>query len=145
VPNLSVVYADDSGDTHLTHIELAPGERAGGLDYRELSDVPVTTLTITEMLERRPTRDLHPPPRRQLVVILQGELEIATTDGDRQRFGIGDCVLVDDLYSKGHTFEDVGLDPLTTIQVGIAADWPLSGIAGRFVPGAQLASRTENG
>jgi len=121
VAKLILVYADESADTHLTDMQLAPG--GGPLRHRELPHVPVTTMTITDMLERRPTRDLHPPPRRQLVVILRGELEIATTAGDRQRLGIGDCVLVDDLNSKGHTFEDVGEDPLLTVQVGIAEDW----------------------
>ncbi|MBO0727980.1 MAG: hypothetical protein J2P57_01900 [Acidimicrobiaceae bacterium] len=143
--HLTLVYGDDTGDTHLTDIQLLPGGGAGGLAYRELPDVPVTTMTVTDMLERRPTRDLHPPPRRQLVVILRGEIEIATTSGDRQRLGVGDCVLVDDLDSKGHTFEDVGDEPLLTVQVGIASNWPVRGIAGRDASGAQPASQTETG
>jgi hypothetical protein len=122
------VYADDAGQTHLARIDLpAPDDRDGGGRRVELVDAPTTTLSITEMLERRPTRDLHPPPRRQLLVILGGEFEITTTSGDRQRFQPGDCIFVDDLGSEGHTFADVGEDPLITLQIGIASDWKWPG------------------
>lgn len=44
----------------------------------------------------------HPTPRRQYLVVLAGGFEIETTDGQKQRFGIGDVVLLNDTEGKGH-------------------------------------------
>jgi hypothetical protein len=124
-PNLKRVYADDAGDTHLVSIDLtAGGDPAGGEPNRvSLSGIPTTTMSMSKLLERRPYYDLHPAPRRQFVVVLQGAFEITTTAGDRQRFGPGDCLLADDVDSKGHTFEDVGEERLLTMTVGVTVDW----------------------
>jgi uncharacterized cupin superfamily protein len=45
----------------------------------------------------------HPAPRRQLVVVLDGEFEIATTDGDRRTLTPGMIALVEDVEGRGHT------------------------------------------
>ena len=44
----------------------------------------------------------HPAPRRQLVVVLSGELEVTTTDGVSRRFGPGQLFLADDRGGRGH-------------------------------------------
>ena len=119
------MFADDAGETHFAAIVLVDDEDTGSGPSRSLLDVPTTTIAITEMLGARPTRDLHPPPRRQLVIVLQGAFEVTTSLGVTQRFETGDCLLVDDVEGKGHTFADVGDDPLITVQVGIAADWQI--------------------
>jgi hypothetical protein len=121
------VYADAEGETHLAQLALPAEPSRGGGRSREVADIPTTTLSITEMHERRPTRDLHPPPRRQLVVILRGEFEVATTAGARTRFGPGDCLFVDDLDGRGHAFDDVGIEPLVTLQIGIDGNWSWPG------------------
>jgi hypothetical protein len=128
VANITRVYADAEGETHLDRLSFpSEGPSRGGGRSLEVADIPTTTLTITEMRERRPTRGLHPPPRRQIVVVLRGAFEVATTAGARSRFGPGDCVFVDDLDGKGHAFVDVGTEPLVTLQIGIAPDWSWPG------------------
>jgi hypothetical protein len=44
----------------------------------------------------------HPTPRRQLFVVLSGEVEGWTSKGDTRRFGAGDCLLMEDTVGKGH-------------------------------------------
>lgn len=44
----------------------------------------------------------HPAPRRQLVIFLDGEAEIETTDGERRTFPPGGVVLVEDISGRGH-------------------------------------------
>jgi hypothetical protein len=44
----------------------------------------------------------HPAPRRQFVIVLDGEFEIETTDGDRRIFPPGGVALVDDTAGCGH-------------------------------------------
>jgi Cupin domain len=122
-PTLARVYADEEGNTHLGSIDLPEARDDRGGRGRERTGIPATTVAITEMLERRRSAGLHPPPRRQFVVVMRGAFEVITTSGDRARLGTGDCVLVDDVGSKGHTFEDVGDEPLVTLQIGLADDW----------------------
>jgi quercetin dioxygenase-like cupin family protein len=48
-------------------------------------------------------QDWHPAPRRQLVAVLSGALEVGTPDGQVRRFGPGDLFLADDVGTRGHT------------------------------------------
>jgi hypothetical protein len=118
------VYGDDAGETHLETVDLAElgpvPDRTPSVGF---TDVPTTTLAVTESLVRRPAWGVHPPPRRQLLVVLSGAFEVAATDGGRARIEAGGCLLVDDVDSAGHSFADVGDDRLVTVQVGIDAGW----------------------
>jgi hypothetical protein len=118
------VYGDEQGDTHLIPVELpevptddGPGSRFG------LSGIPTTTLSIGRLTGPKLDQGLHTPPRRQVVVVLRGALEVTTTAGDRHRFGRGDCLLADDLDSKGHITRDVGDEYLMTMTIGVPEDW----------------------
>jgi quercetin dioxygenase-like cupin family protein len=64
--------------------------------------------------------DWHPAPRRQFVIILQGQLEIGLGDGSKQVFGAGDARLVEDTTGKGHTTRVVGNQPVVTATVPLA-------------------------
>lgn len=44
----------------------------------------------------------HPAPRRQLVTVLSGTLEVTTTDGTARRFRPGGVFLADDAGTSGH-------------------------------------------
>ncbi len=46
--------------------------------------------------------DWHPAPRRQWIILLDGEIEIETGDGERRRFGGGDILRLTDTEGKGH-------------------------------------------
>ena len=52
--------------------------------------------------------DMHPAPRRQYVITLQGETEIILGDGTSRIFGPGDVLLAEDLTGKGHITRTVG-------------------------------------
>lgn len=128
-PRLMRVYADETGETHLAEVHVpGPAEpTVGSSRSRVLRDVPTTTLDLVEATEHRPKLDLHPPPRRQLVVVLRGTIEITATDGDRRRFGPGDVLLAEDMIGKGHYYEDVGEDLPMTISIGIPDHWSWPG------------------
>jgi hypothetical protein len=123
------VFGDDLGATHLARVELPATE--GGDDHLRktlaIRDIPVTTMNVTELLERMPDGALHTPPRRQLVVVLRGEMEITTTAGDQRRFRAGDGLVADDLDTKGHVTRDVGDDLLITLAIGIDSEWRCPG------------------
>ena len=56
---------------------------------------------VTTPNDLRDTRP-HPAPRRQLVFVLDGEIEIETSDGERRTFPPGGVVLVEDTVGSGH-------------------------------------------
>lgn len=119
------MYANDAGHTTFADLEIPGPEVSFDGDPRShaLRDIPATTVNITELLESRPKLDLHPPPRRQWVVILQGAMEISTTTGERRRFEPGDCLLAEDMHGRGHCTEDVGEDRLVTLNIGAPDGW----------------------
>ena len=44
----------------------------------------------------------HPSPRRQLFIVLTGEVEGWTSKGDKRIFTAGSCLLMEDTTGKGH-------------------------------------------
>jgi hypothetical protein len=49
--------------------------------------------------------DFHPAPRRQLVILLKGQVEYFCGDGSRRLLGSGDILVVDDTKGQGHRAE----------------------------------------
>jgi len=116
------IHGDREGETHLTRLEFPVKETPAGL-VRGLNDLPATTLGFGEFVGRKPDVGLHTAPRRQILVVLSGELEIVTTLGDSRRLGPGDALLADDIGSKGHISRDVGTNPLMLLAIGISPEW----------------------
>jgi hypothetical protein len=52
--------------------------------------------------------DWHCAPRRQFIVLLDGEIEVEVTSGEKRRFTGGDVLLVDDTTGTGHRTRTVG-------------------------------------
>jgi hypothetical protein len=52
-------------------------------------------------------QDWHHAPRRQLVAVLSGLLEVEVGDGTKARFNPGDCFIADDLAGRGHLTRDL--------------------------------------
>jgi hypothetical protein len=96
---LTRVYGDSSGETRLEEVEVQGGFGA-----------PIPSIAIRIGLSRSAHLEFHPAPARGLVVALRGEFEIATTTGDRKRFRQGEWLVVDDVGTKGHTFEPFAED-----------------------------------
>ena len=53
-------------------------------------------------------QDWHTAPARQLVVVLCGEIEVETTDGERRRWRTGDCFVPADVTGRGHRTRVIG-------------------------------------
>jgi len=47
-------------------------------------------------------QDWHTAPARQLVVVLAGEIEVETTDGERRRWRTGEAFVPADVTGRGH-------------------------------------------
>lgn len=97
-------YTDETGETHIeaVNVELTPRDFAPPAPPLFLSSfVPATGFGYL----RFPPGwegDWHPTPKRQMIIILSGEVEGSTSDGQRRRFGPGSVVLLEDTTGKGH-------------------------------------------
>ena len=122
------VYAGEDGETHLARLELPLAPASAGPPRRAaVADVPTTTLGMSELLEPKPDSGLHRAPRRQLVVVLRGEMEVVTSTGASQRLGAGDCLLAEDVDGNGHHTRETGDEPLSTLNIGIDPGWTWPG------------------
>ena len=93
------IYSDENGHSRFEdrEIPLKEGGEIGNLS--EL--VPAKGMIFREVL---PTYDydFHNAPQRQYIILLDGEIEIETSLGDKRQFKGGDILLVEDTQGKGH-------------------------------------------
>lgn len=93
------IFADAQGESHFEDrdIPLADGGPLGAMSER----MPAHGVIFRE---NEPGYDLdwHCAPRRQYIVLLDGEIELTVSDGETRRFRGGDVVLVEDTTGKGH-------------------------------------------
>jgi quercetin dioxygenase-like cupin family protein len=87
------------GVSHFQDIEVAL-EDAG--EIGRLSEVQRATGVIFRETSPGYDFDWHPAPRRQYIVLLDGNIEITVGDGETRRFTGGDILLVEDTTGRGH-------------------------------------------
>jgi len=62
----------------------------------------------------------HDTGRKRYIVVISGEAEVTTTDGDKLRLVPGKICLAEDLTGKGHTFRVVGNEEWVALFVNFA-------------------------
>ncbi|WP_210489902.1 hypothetical protein [Rufibacter aurantiacus] len=97
--NITRVYADESGESHFA--QLAKPLRSAG-DIGFLSDPEEVESIIFRKVLPSYDYDFHCAPARQYIVLLDGEIEIETSLGEKRQFKAGDILLVEDTNGKGH-------------------------------------------
>jgi hypothetical protein len=123
------LHGDPEGETHLRVVDLPVNETDAGT-VRNLSGIPVTTAGLGAFVGRKPDVGMHQAPRRQLLVVLDGALEIVTSDEQQTVLRPGDVLFADDVGTKGHISRDVGNGPLSIMAVGVSDEWALLPIDG---------------
>jgi hypothetical protein len=97
------IRTGDDGESHFEEIELPMD-----LTQRRSTSaaIPATRAAfgVSEALE---PQDWHHAPRRQLVAVLSGVLEVEVGGGAAARFGPGECFIADDLSGRGHLTRDL--------------------------------------
>ena len=116
------LHGDADGETHLAVLEFPETETFAGT-VRALNDIPVTTMGFGEFVGRKPDAGLHPAPRHQVLVVLNGERELETSLGEQEHLRPGDVLLADDIGTKGHHSRDVGDEPLSLLAIAIGDAW----------------------
>ena len=93
------IFSDKSGESYFEDIEI-PLKVDGEIGF--LSEkIPSKEITFRKV---KPSYDydFHTAPQRQYIILLDGEIEIETSLGDKRIFRGGDILLVEDTQGKGH-------------------------------------------
>ncbi len=98
------LYADENGDSHFekAEIELTPNQYAPPAPSFDVSEPVQTTRYVMVRFPAGWNSELHRTPRRQLFIVLSGELEGAASDGSIVTLSAGDVLLMEDTTGKGH-------------------------------------------
>lgn len=63
--------------------------------------------------------DFHPSPRRRLVLVTEGGLEITVSDGERRVFRPGDVLSIRDTWGRGHCSRALDGRPFRSAFIGL--------------------------
>jgi hypothetical protein len=93
------IYNDPEGESHFEDIEIqmVDGGEIGFLSGR----IPVKEV-IFRKVKPSYDYDFHNAPQRQYIILLDGEIEIETSLGEKRIFKGGDVLLAEDTEGKGH-------------------------------------------
>lgn len=98
------VYSDENGESHFEDITI-PMEKAGEIGSLSES-LPAKSIIFREV---EPSYDynFHNAPQKQYIILLDGEIEIETSLGEKRRFKGGEILLVEDTTGKGHKTKNI--------------------------------------
>src|SRR5947209_16401898 len=93
------VYSDSNGESYFEDIEI-PLKEAGSVG--RLSDVLPAEGIVFREVEPSYDWNFHSAPQKQYIVLLDCEIEIETSLGDKRIFKAGGVLLAEDTTGKGH-------------------------------------------
>lgn len=98
------LYPDKNGNTHFENATLSLDEA----DYRP----PAPMVHVSHAFAANGVQFIQLPagwnaegiqiPKKQFLICLSGNIEVAASDGKTRSFGPGDIVLMEDVDSSGH-------------------------------------------
>ena len=119
--NITRFYTNENGGSQFSEIDLP-------IDFkREDADGNVILLSkgfnsprvrFVELPEGY-DHDWHNAPKRQLVIMLSGVVEVRTSDNQTRRWSAGDVLLADDVRGKGHQTRAID-GPVRMVYVPLA-------------------------
>ena len=118
------VYADAAGASHFReeYFAFTPGrDKESSIHVLEAKG-GATLLR----LKAGTVEDWHNAPQAWFLIVVQGESEVTTSDGQVRHFGPGSVVLLDDTTGKGHRTRAVGKTDHIAAVIPIA-DAPVTG------------------
>ena len=102
---LTSIYSDSDGESHFGELDV-PLKDSG--DIGILSQLQKASGIIFRETPEDYDFSWHNAPRRQYVIILEGQVDFIVSDGETRRFGGGDVVLLEDTSGKRHYSKAVG-------------------------------------
>jgi quercetin dioxygenase-like cupin family protein len=96
---LTRIYSDRNGDSHFEDASITLRD-AGNIG--SLSEVLPATGVVFREVEPSYDWTFHTAPQKQYIILLDGEIEIETSLGEKRIFGAGQVLLLEDTTGTGH-------------------------------------------
>ncbi|MEX0608874.1 MAG: hypothetical protein WD016_11005 [Balneolaceae bacterium] len=93
------LYNDSGGESHFENLAI-PLKDAGEIGALS-EEIPAKGVIFREVKSSY-DYDFHTAPQRQYIILMDGEIEIETSLGEKRTFGAGEILLVEDTEGKGH-------------------------------------------
>jgi len=108
------LYADSHGESRFED-KTIPMKSAGTIGF--LSEMfPVKGIIFREV-EAAYDYDFHNAPQRQFLVLLDGEIGIETSLGEKRIFKAGEVLLLEDVTGKGHRTRNIHQEPRRSLFI----------------------------
>jgi quercetin dioxygenase-like cupin family protein len=98
------VYSGSDGESHFEDVEVPVKELEAG----RRGSAPMKADQVF-FLERDSRGPWHIAPRRQFLIITEGELVVEIGNGEKRRFLPGDVLLAEDTTGRGHFSDGIGM------------------------------------
>ena len=108
------IYSDPQGESYFAELDIEL-EDAG--DIGAISAIRAVTGMIFRENHAGYDYDWHTAPRRQYIILLDGEIEIEVSDGEKRIFRGGDILLAEDTSGQGHRTRTINNRPRKSIFV----------------------------
>jgi len=99
------LYTGESGKSHFEDVEIKL-KNSGKIGF--LSQIEKATGIIFRTNSKDYNYDWHNAPRRQYIIMQEGQVEVTASDGEVRIFNPGDVLLVEDTTGKGHKSRALG-------------------------------------
>ncbi len=111
------LYTDGSGESHFEDIafDMSSVQYAPPAPALDISDPIGTSQCFWFRFPQDWSDAAHPSPRRQLFILLEGQVEGWTSQGETRVFGPGDRILMEDTTGKGHGARPLGGEALAIV------------------------------
>lgn len=119
-------YTNEDGESRFSEIDIPINYRREDADGNVIllaeafSSPRVRFVELPEGYDQ----DWHNAPRRQIVILLSGTVEVRTSDNQFRRWGAGNVVLADDVTGTGHRTRAIG-GPVRMVYVPLPADFSI--------------------
>jgi len=100
-----MIHADEQGETHFGLQDIPEREVAMGPPPNpagKMGDFGAVTAMCAISFPAGTVAPAHNAPQPYVVIVLSGEGEVATSDGEARRFHPGEVLFCNDLTGKGH-------------------------------------------
>jgi hypothetical protein len=98
------LYSDAAGDSHFED-QYIPLRDSGAIGF--ISEATSVAEVYFRYVQADYDYEFHTAPQKQLVVLLDGAIEIETSLGDKRIFQSGTVLLLEDTQGKGHKTKNI--------------------------------------
>ncbi|NJK86068.1 MAG: hypothetical protein HC906_09000 [Bacteroidales bacterium] len=102
--NITKICVDEKGNSFFRDA-LVPLNQKGLIG--SLSETFPSQGLVFRIVEPDYDWDFHHAPQKQFICLLDGEIEIETSNGEKRRFIPGDILLAEDTWGKGHCSRNI--------------------------------------